>query len=179
MCDGFAKARGQRSREVPSADVRLPTFRAMSVGAAVGLTIVLVLVAGATAGFWLNIVMWIPMLLLGRMRDEEQAFVFVSALSMLAAAVVVFVFGRLVMDLPVVAALIAGVLVGITSYARPNPGAYSVAEAYSDEAFDDVYDDGTRFEYVPERFVCSDCGKGLPSENGLAQHRAAKHGGLG
>lgn len=93
----------------------------MSTGAAVGATVALVLIAGLTAGLWLNLLMWVPMLLLGRMRDEEQAFFYVSLLSMAVAATAVFLFGLLVLGLPVVAAIVAGLLVGITSYVRPNP----------------------------------------------------------
>ena len=94
----------------------------MSTGSAIGITIGLVLIAGLTAGLWLNLLMWIPMLVLGRMHDEEQAFVWVSTLAMLVGALAVFLFGMLVLSLPWYAAAVAGVLVGITSYARPNAG---------------------------------------------------------
>jgi hypothetical protein len=93
----------------------------MSAGEVVGYTIGLVLVAGVTAGFWLNLIMWIPMLVIGRMRDEELAFTVVSVLSMAVAAVTVFLVGVLAIGLPWYAGLIAGLLIGMTSYARPNP----------------------------------------------------------
>jgi hypothetical protein len=93
----------------------------MSTGGVIAGTIVLIVVAGITAGLWLNLIMWIPMFLLGMMRDEETAFVIVSTLSMLAAAVTVFLVGALAVGLPWYAAAIAGLFVGITSYARPNP----------------------------------------------------------
>jgi hypothetical protein len=85
-------------------------------------TIVLIAVAGVTAGLWLNLIMWLPMLALGSMRDEEAAFAIVSLLSMLVAAGVVLAFGLVVLGLPWYAAAVAGVLIGLTSYARPNPG---------------------------------------------------------
>lgn len=85
-------------------------------------TVGLVLIAGATASLWLNVLMWIPMLIIGwTIRDEETAYSVVSLLMMVVAAVAVFFVG-LALDLPWYAALIAGILVGITSYARPNPG---------------------------------------------------------
>jgi hypothetical protein len=93
----------------------------VSTGAEIGTTIGLVIVAGVTAGFWLNLLMWIPMLVIGwTIRDEQTAFGVVSLLSMLVAAAAVIVVG-LALGLPWYAATIAGVLVGITSYARPNP----------------------------------------------------------
>jgi hypothetical protein len=93
----------------------------LSTGGVVGSTIVLIVVAGITAGLWLNLLMWIPSLLLGMMRDEETAYVIVSALTMLIAAGTVFLVGDLAIGLPWYAAVIAGLVVGMTSYARPNP----------------------------------------------------------
>jgi hypothetical protein len=49
-------------------------------------TVVLIVVAGITAGLWLNLIMWLPMLALGAMRDTEAAFTIVSLLSMFVAA---------------------------------------------------------------------------------------------
>ena len=92
----------------------------MSTGEIIGYTIALVVVAGLTAGLWLNLVMWIPMVILGHMQDEELAFTIVSLASMVAAAIVVFLVGALVIGLPWYAAAIAGLLIGLTSYARPN-----------------------------------------------------------
>ncbi len=92
----------------------------MSGGEIVGYTVGLVAVAGVTAGFWLNLIMWIPMLAIGRMRDEELAFTVVSLLSMAVAAVTVFLVGILALELPWYAGLISGLLIGMTSYARPN-----------------------------------------------------------
>lgn len=83
-------------------------------------TIGLIIVAGITAGLWLNLVMWIPMLIIGAFMDQEEGFALVSLLSMLAAAVTVFLVGNVALDLPWYAAVIAGAVVGITSYARPN-----------------------------------------------------------
>jgi hypothetical protein len=94
----------------------------MSTGRVVMETVVLIVVAGITAGLWLNLIMWLPMLALGAMRDTEAAFTIVSLLSMVVAAAAVLAFGLLVLALPWYAAAIAGVLIGLTSYARPNPG---------------------------------------------------------
>jgi hypothetical protein len=105
----------------PSEEIVAAKETAVSPGEIVGYTIGLVVVAGVTAGFWLNLIMWIPMLVIGRMRDEALAFTLVSLLSMAAAAVTVFLVGVLAVGLPWYAALIAGLLIGITSYARPNP----------------------------------------------------------
>lgn len=96
----------------------------MSTGEVVGYTIALVLVAGVTAGFWLNLIMWIPMLMLGRIRDEELAYTIVSLTTMLVASATVLLVGLLAIDLPWYSAAIAGLLVGLTSYARPNPAVY-------------------------------------------------------
>jgi hypothetical protein len=93
----------------------------MSTGQTIAYSVALVIGAGLTAGLWLNLVMWIPMLLLGLMSDEESAFAIVSTLSMLVAAAVVLLFGLLVIGLPWYAAAVAGLVVGMTSYARPNP----------------------------------------------------------
>src|SRR4051812_35717265 len=94
----------------------------LGAGEAIGLTVLLVLVAGVTAGLWLNILMWIPMLLIGWfVHDEDTAFAVVSLLSMAVATVAAFFVGWKTLDLLWVAAAIAGILVGITSYARPNP----------------------------------------------------------
>jgi hypothetical protein len=94
---------------------------AMGAGEAIAWTIGLFLVAATTAGLWLNLLMWIPMLVIGwTVRDEDVAFGIVSTLSMLMAAAAVILVG-LALNLPWYAAAIAGVLVGITSYARPNP----------------------------------------------------------
>jgi hypothetical protein len=95
----------------------------MSSGTGVFVTIMLIVVAGVTAGLWLNLIMWLPMLALGAMHDEEAAFVIVSLLSMVVAGAVVFAFGLFVLGLPWYAAAIAGLLVGLTSYARPNAAA--------------------------------------------------------
>src|SRR4051794_12874409 len=92
----------------------------MSAGEAIVKTFLLVLVAGATAGLWLNLVMWIPMLVIGWVAGDD-GYPLVSLLAMLVAAAAVAWFGLEVLDLPVVAAALAGLLVGITSYARPNP----------------------------------------------------------
>lgn len=94
---------------------------ALSTGEVVGFTTALVIVAGITAGFWLNLIMWIPMLLIGLIRDEETAFSLVWLVSMLAAGATVFLVGTLVIGLPWYAALVAGVIIGLTSYVRPNP----------------------------------------------------------
>jgi hypothetical protein len=95
----------------------------MSTGSVVVESIALIVVAGITAGLWLNLIIWLPMLALGAMRDSEAAFMIVSLLSMVVAAGAVFTFGLFVLDLPWYAAAIAGLLVGLTSYARPNPAA--------------------------------------------------------
>ncbi|MDP9344401.1 MAG: hypothetical protein M3P44_01515 [Actinomycetota bacterium] len=89
----------------------------------VAATIVLIIVAGITAGFWLNLVMWIPMLIVGAFMDEYSGLPVVTLLSMIVAMAVVFVVGLLALGLPWYAAGIAGVVVGLTSYARPNPAA--------------------------------------------------------
>lgn len=95
----------------------------MTTGEVVGYTVGLVVVAGITAGFWLNLLMWIPMLIIGGLIDDESvAFPIVSFLAMLVAAATVVVVG-VSLDLPWYAAAIAGLLVGMTSYARPNPAA--------------------------------------------------------
>jgi hypothetical protein len=92
----------------------------VSTGEIVAYTIGLVIVAGVTAGFWLNLVMWIPMLVIGHMKDEELAFTIVALASMAAAALTVFLVGVFAIGLPWYAAAIAGLLIGLTSYARPN-----------------------------------------------------------
>ncbi len=96
--------------------------RGTAVGT-VAATIVLIIVAGITAGFWLNLVMWIPMLIVGAFMDEYSGLPVVTLLSMIVAMAVVFVVGLLALGLPWYAAGIAGVVVGLTSYARPNPAA--------------------------------------------------------
>ena len=93
----------------------------MSTGEVIGITIALILVAGITAGLWLNLLMWIPMLIIGGRFDEDAGFLIVSLLSMLVAGATVLLFGILVLDLPWYAAAVAGFLVGNTSFARPNP----------------------------------------------------------
>jgi hypothetical protein len=92
----------------------------VSTGTTIAITVALVLLAGLTAGFWLNLLLWVPMLLIGQMQDEAQALVIVSTLAVVVAAVTVLLFGLLVLDLPWPAAAIAGLLVGLTSYARPS-----------------------------------------------------------
>jgi hypothetical protein len=85
---------------------------------------VLILVAAVTAGFWLNLIMWIPMLLIGRFGDDSagDATALVFLLMQVVGAAAVFLFGLLVIGLPWYAAAIAGLGVGLTSYARPSPG---------------------------------------------------------
>jgi hypothetical protein len=73
--------------------------------------------------------MWIPMLLIGRIRDEETAFSLVWLVSMLAAGATVFLVGTLAIGLPWYAALLAGVIIGLTSYVRPNP-AHPASDPY-------------------------------------------------
>ncbi len=68
------------------------------------------------------------MLVIGRIQDEEAAFNLVSTIAMIVAAAVVFLVGLLAIGLPWYAAAIAGVLVGVTSYARPNPAHPSEAD---------------------------------------------------
>jgi hypothetical protein len=43
----------------------------MSTGRVVMETVVLLVVAGITAGLWLNLIMWLPMLALGAMRVPD------------------------------------------------------------------------------------------------------------
>jgi hypothetical protein len=93
----------------------------MSTGEIIGYTIGLVVVAGISAGLWLNLIMWIPMLVVGwTIRDEAEAFFIVSIFTMLFAAVAVFCLGVAAVGLPWYAALIGGLVIGLTSYARPN-----------------------------------------------------------
>ena len=92
----------------------------MSTGRAVAETIALIVIAGITAGLWLNLLLWVPMLALGTLRDEGAAFTIVSLLAVVVAFPAVFVFGLAILDLPWYAAAIAGLLIGLTSYARPN-----------------------------------------------------------
>ena len=92
----------------------------MGTGEVVGLTIALIFGAGITAGLWLNLLMWIPMLIIGAMFAEYDGFAIVQGLSMLVAGVTVLIFGMAVLELPWYAAAIAGFFVGLTSYARPN-----------------------------------------------------------
>lgn len=87
----------------------------------VATTIALIVVAGITAGFWLNLVMWIPMLVIGAFVDAYSGLGIVMFMSMLVAGAVVFAFGLAVLGLPWYAAGIAGLVIGMTSYARPNP----------------------------------------------------------
>lgn len=154
----------------------------MSTGAAVAATVLLVLVAGVTAGFWLNLLMWIPMILLGQMQDEEAAFVIVSMLTMAVATLAVFLFGLLVLGLPWPAAAIAGVLVGITSYTRRAPDAYDEYGYIGGYDTDYVAPVASYDGRLPEPthrekpFSCPVCGKRLTTQNGLDQHLAARHG---
>ena len=95
----------------------------MTTGATIGYTIGLVVVAGITAGLWLNLIMWIPMLIVGwTIHDDAEGFFIVSIFTMLVAALTVFVVGFVVIGVPWYAAGIAGLLIGLTSYARPNAG---------------------------------------------------------
>jgi hypothetical protein len=94
----------------------------MSTGEIIGYTIGLVVVGGVTAGLWLNLIMWIPMLVVGwTIPDEAEAFFIVSIFTMLVAALTVFVVGFVAVGLPWYAAGIAGLAIGLTSYARPTP----------------------------------------------------------
>jgi hypothetical protein len=97
--------------------------RRMQTGEVIAWTLGLAFVAALTAGLWLNLILWIPMLILGRMKDQETAFGIVQFTAMVVAALTVFLVGLLAIGLPWYAAAIAGVLVGMTSYARPNPAA--------------------------------------------------------
>lgn len=63
------------------------------------------------------------MLALGALRDEQAAFAIVSLLAVVVAFAAVFVFGLVVLGLPWYAAATAGLLIGLTSYARPNHAA--------------------------------------------------------
>lgn len=154
----------------------------MSTGAAVVATIVLVFVAGVTAGFWLSLLMWIPMVLLGQMQDEEAAFAIVAMLTMAVATLAVFLFGLLVVGLPWPAAAIAGGLVGITSYTRRAPDPYDdfgYVGGYDTDYVAPVAGYDTRLSeptYREKPFPCPTCGKGLATQNGLDQHVAARHG---
>ena len=91
----------------------------METTEAVFKTVLLIAGAGITAGLWLNILMWIPMLVIGWALGDE-GFGLVSLLAMLVAAAAVIVFGLAVLELPVAAAVIAGLVIGLTSYASPN-----------------------------------------------------------
>ncbi len=69
----------------------------MSTVGVVVVTILLTLVAGITAGFWLNLLLWIPMIALeaiGVLREgHESGFVIANFLAMGTAAAVVFALG--------------------------------------------------------------------------------------
>jgi len=91
----------------------------MTVIGLVALTIGLAFIAGLTAGLWLNLLMWVPLLFLSQIRDEAQAYRVVTLLTMAVAATAVFLFGTLVIGMPWFAAAVSGALVGITSYAQP------------------------------------------------------------
>lgn len=90
----------------------------MGAGEAIAVATMLVIVAGATAGLWLNLLMWLPLLALEWMVLDS--FVMVQWLGMIVAAAAVASFGVFVLGLPIVAGLAAGSLVGITSYVRPS-----------------------------------------------------------
>jgi hypothetical protein len=85
------------------------------------ITVALIVVAGITAGFWLNLIMWIPMLVIGAFVDTYDGLGIVMLTSMLVAGAVVFTVGLALLGLPWYAAAIAGLVIGMTSYARPNP----------------------------------------------------------
>ncbi|MEI7930988.1 MAG: hypothetical protein WCH97_05680 [Actinomycetes bacterium] len=84
------------------------------------LTVLLAVGAAFTAGFWLNILLWIPLQLVSQMQDQLLAYRVISLLAMAVGTVGVTLFGMILLGLPWFAALIAGVFVGITSYAAPN-----------------------------------------------------------
>jgi hypothetical protein len=85
-------------------------------------TVMLTVIAAITAGFWLTIVMWLPGNVISAVvRDPYNAFGIMQPLSMIVGAGAVFAFGVVVLGLPWVAAAVAGAIVGMTTYARPNP----------------------------------------------------------
>jgi hypothetical protein len=92
----------------------------MSIGEVIAYTVALIVIAGITAGLWLNLLMWIPMLLVGAVFHDDTGFAVVRLLSMLVAGATVLLVGILALDLPWYAASVAGLFIGITSYAQPN-----------------------------------------------------------
>jgi hypothetical protein len=90
-----------------------------------GVAAVLTIGAALTASFWLTLVLWIPGNLVSAfVRDPENEFAVMVLMTLVAATGVVFLFGTLVLGLPWYAALVAGALVGATSYPRRNPAVY-------------------------------------------------------
>jgi hypothetical protein len=90
----------------------------VSAGEAIAVAAILIAVAGVTAGFWLNLLLWLPLLTLKWLVLDS--FVVVQSLAMLTAGTAVAVFGVLVLGLPVVAGVAAGLIISVTTYSRPS-----------------------------------------------------------
>lgn len=88
----------------------------------VATTIALILGAAVTAGLWLTLLLWIPGNLVSAFaRSNEGEYSAMVLMTLIGAFAAVFLFGIAVLELPWVAAAIAGTLVAVTSYPRRNP----------------------------------------------------------
>ena len=88
----------------------------------VATTIALTIGAALTAGLWLTLVLWIPGNIVSAVaRSDEGEYGVMVLLTLAGAFAVVFAFGMFVLGLPWYAAAVAGAIVGVTSYPRPNP----------------------------------------------------------
>jgi hypothetical protein len=109
------------------------------------------------------------------------------------SALATYLIGALALGLPWYAALIAAFLVGITSYARRDPSAYPMAEAWGEirpEELDATsWPDYEQEQHIDRRIelenqdslarqgvaACPVCGKTFPKPTYVEQHLASKH----
>jgi hypothetical protein len=85
------------------------------------MTVVLIVVAGLTVPLWLWLVTLIPGSIVKAITPSYYAaMIIMQPVVMLLAAATVFSVGFLALSLPWYAALIAGVVIGLTTYAQPD-----------------------------------------------------------
>jgi energy-coupling factor transporter transmembrane protein EcfT len=97
-------------------------MNSMDTTTIVALTFTLIIVAVMTHGFWGQILIMIASVPVGFLaRSYATEFLVMQTLAMGLSGGAVFVVGVVLLNLPWYAALIAGVIVGLTSYVRPNP----------------------------------------------------------